>query len=228
MSDHDRYIPGVPCWVDSSQADPQAAVAFYRQLFGWEAQNVMPPGSGGEYHVATIRQEPVAGIGSQPEGSAPKPAWDTYIWVDSADETADRVRAAGGTVLSEPSDVGPFGRTAVFADPGGATFSIWQAGEHRGATVVNEHGAVNFNNLHTKDPERAEAFYAAVFGWDLLRAGESMLGWALPAYGDFLEGLRPGMREQMKTMGAPDRFEEVVAAVVPIAGDEPEHWSVTF
>jgi hypothetical protein len=31
--------------------------------------------------------------------------WNTCIWVDSADETAARVRDAGGTVLTEPFDV---------------------------------------------------------------------------------------------------------------------------
>ena len=43
MSDQDRYIPGVPCWVDTTQPDPEAAVAFYGGLFGWEFEDVMPP-----------------------------------------------------------------------------------------------------------------------------------------------------------------------------------------
>ena len=56
--------------------------------------------------------------------------WNTYIWVDDADETADKVRAAGGTVLIEPFDVMDAGRMAVFADPEGAVFCVWQAKEH--------------------------------------------------------------------------------------------------
>jgi predicted enzyme related to lactoylglutathione lyase len=35
------------------------------------------------------------------------------------------------------------------------------------------------------------------------------------------------MRENMKTMGAPDRFEEVVASVAADE-DQPPHWGVTF
>jgi hypothetical protein len=31
--------------------------------------------------------------------------WNTYIWVESADETAAKVREAGGSVLAEPFDV---------------------------------------------------------------------------------------------------------------------------
>ena len=36
MSERDGYIPGVPCWADTGQPDPRAAVEFYGGLFGWE------------------------------------------------------------------------------------------------------------------------------------------------------------------------------------------------
>ena len=39
MSERDGYEPGVPCWVDTRQPDPQAAVDFYTRLFGWEARD---------------------------------------------------------------------------------------------------------------------------------------------------------------------------------------------
>ncbi len=230
MSKQDRYIPGVPCWVDTSQADPEAATRFYGELFGWTFEDVMPPDSPGRYVLASRPGGNVAAIGSQPEGAPREAAWDTYIWVEDADETAEKVRAAGGTVVLEPYAVGPFGRTAVVADPAGATFSLWQAGTHRGAAVVNEHGSVNFNNLHTRDAEGSKAFYGAVFGWDLLGVGDYNM-WALPAYGDFLEARNPGQRENMTSMGAPERFQEVVASLVRIGDDEPDatsHWSVTF
>ena len=41
----DRYIPGVPCWVDTNQPDAQAAATFYTGLFGWEMEDVTPPGA---------------------------------------------------------------------------------------------------------------------------------------------------------------------------------------
>jgi uncharacterized protein len=230
MSEQDRYIPGVPCWIDTSQPDPEAAVAFYRDLFGWELEDVMPPGSPGPYYIARIHGGDVAGIGAQPEGGPPTAVWNTYVWVTDADETAEKVRAAGGTVLMEPGDVGDAGRMAVFADPAGAAFRVWQAGEHRGATVVNEHASLNFNNLQTRDLDGARAFYGAVFGWDDLDMGGGA-AWALPGYGDFLEERRPGMREGMKEMGAPERFEDVVASLAAIPDDQPDvapHWGVTF
>jgi predicted enzyme related to lactoylglutathione lyase len=220
MTNQDRYIPGVPCWIDTAQPDPEAAVAFYRGLFGWEFEDVMPPESPARYFVARLGGGDVAAVSSLPEGS--KTAWNTYIWVAGADETAAKVRAAGGTVLSEPMDAGDAGRMAVCADPAGAAFSIWQPNRHRGATVVNEPGSLNFNDLHTSDAEGARAFYGAVFGWDLLSGGM----WALPAYGDFLEARTPGTRERVAEFGGPPRFEDVVATLLRIDG--PARWGVTF
>jgi predicted enzyme related to lactoylglutathione lyase len=230
MSDQDRYIPGVPCWVDTTQPDPQAAAAFYGELFGWELEDVMPPGSAGKYYIARIRGGDVAAVGSQPEGAPPMAMWNTYVWVADSDETAARVRAAGGSVLMEPNDVGDAGRMAVFADPAGAAFSVWQANRHRGAAIVNEPGSLNFNDLNTRDRDGAKAFYGAVFGWELIDVGGS-LRWALPGYGDFLEQRNPGLRANMAKMGAPERFEDVVASLNPISDDGSDsspHWGVTF
>ena len=147
--------------------------------------------------------------------------------MESADETAAKVREAGGTVLMEPFDIFDSGRMAWFADPEGAEFGVWQPNQHRGAAVVNEPGSLNFNGLHTRDLEGAKAFYGAVFGWELLPMGM----WALPAYGDHLEALNPGTRERTAEMGGPTRFEEVVAAFTVISDDQPDtpaHWDVTF
>ncbi len=133
----------------------------------------MPEDAPGKYLQARLGGGLVAAVSSQME-SAPA-TWNTYIWVDSADETAAKVREAGGSVLSEPFDIFDSGRMAMFADPEGAVFGVWQPNQHRGAAVVNEPGSVNFNGLHTRDLEGAKAFYGAVFGWDALPMGM----WAL-------------------------------------------------
>jgi predicted enzyme related to lactoylglutathione lyase len=150
--------------------------------------------------------------------------------VTDADEAADKVRAAGGAVLREPYDVGDLGRMAVLADPAGAAFRVWQARGHRGAAVVNEHASVNFNDLHTRDLDGARSFYGAVFGWEVLDLGGGF-AWALPGYGDFLERRTPGLHERMTQMGAPARFEDVVASLSLISDDQPDvgaHWGLTF
>ena len=230
MAERDGYIPGVPCWVDTSQPDPEAAVVFYRGLFGWELEDAMPAGAPGSYFIGRIRGGDVAAIGSIPEGASPVAMWNTYVWVADADETAAKARAAGGGVVSEPFDVMDAGRMAVLTDREGAAFCVWQAKNHKGAKVVNEHGSLNFNGLATRDLEAAKAFYGAVFGWRTLALPSGVM-WTLPGYGDHLEETTPGLREQMGQMGAPDGFVDVVATLDPIVADDSEtspHWNVTF
>jgi predicted enzyme related to lactoylglutathione lyase len=231
MLERDGYMPGVPCWVDTSQPDPQAAVAFYSGLFGWDCENAMPPGSAISYFIARLRGGDVAAIASSPETAPATAAWNTYIWVQSADETAAKVRDAGGRVLTEPFDMGDAGRMAIFTDPAGAAFRVWQANEHRGARIVNEPGSLNFNGLNTRDVAGAKSFYGSVFGWEVLALGGGAAEmWRLP-YGKFLEQRDPGLRERMAQSGAPAGFEDAVATLNPIADDQPDvppHWSVTF
>jgi uncharacterized protein len=231
VPERDGYIPGVPCWIDTSQPDPEAAVDFYNALFGWEFEDVMPPGAPGKYFIGRIRGLDVGAVGSIPEGAPQVATWNTYIWVDSADDTAAKVKEAGGSVMMEPFDIMDSGRMAVFTDPEGAVFMVWQANQHRGSQLVNEHGSNNFNNLNTRDLESAKAFYGAVFGWETLDLDGGAVMWALPAYGDHLEELTPGLRKGMEEMGAPRGFEDVVAGINLIRDDQPDtpaHWGLTF
>jgi len=174
MSERNGYEPGVPCWVDTRQPDPRAAVDFYTQLFGWEAE------TSGEYTFCRLRGRDVAAI-----AAGESSAWSTHIWVDSADETAARVTDAGGRVVTAPFDVPGAGRTAVLADPAGAEFSVWQPAGHKGAERVNEPGAWAMSALSTPDLEGAKAFYGSVFGWetDTFAIGdlEATL-WRLPGF----------------------------------------------
>jgi len=231
MPERDGYMPGVPCWIDTSQPDPQAAVAFYGGLFGWEFEDQMPPDAPGNYFIARLRGGDVAAVSTPPEGAPPMAMWNTYIWVDSADDTAGKVRDAGGQVVTDPFDVMDAGRMAVVTDPEGAVFCLWQANQHKGAQIVNEQGSLNFNGLNTRDLDGAKAFYGSVFGWDVLDLGGGGQMWQVPGYGDFLEKTDPGLRKRMQEAGAPPGFEDVVAQITPIPDDQPDtpaHWSVTF
>jgi uncharacterized protein len=231
MPDRDGYIPGVPCWIDTSQPDPEAAAAFYGGLFGWEVEETMPAEVPGNYLAAKIRGRDVAAIASIPEGAPAEAAWNTYVWVEDADETAAKVRDAGGGVTAEPFEVGEAGRMGWFTDAEGASFRVQQANKHRGAQVVNEHGTVNFNDLHTRDPEAARRFYGAVFGWETFGLEGGFQAWTLPGYGDHLEKADPELRTRLAETGGPEGFEDVVASLVPIGDgqpDTPPHWGVTF
>jgi hypothetical protein len=158
----EKYENGIPSWVDMSSADLPKARAFYAGLLGWETPEG-PPEAGG-YSVCLLHGKSVAGLGPQMNPEAP-PAWMTYVNVDSADDTIDKVKANGGMVLAGPMDVMDVGRMAILADPQGAVIGLWQPGTHLGAEVVNEPGALCWNELVTNDLDGAKAFYKAVFGW---------------------------------------------------------------
>ena len=118
MLERDGYPAGVPCWIDTGRIDPQAAARFYGDLFGWEFQNRMPAARTGPVLVAQLQGRDVAAIGSQTD-PASAAVWNTYIWVESADEAAARAQDAGGTVVDAPFDVGEAGRMAGARRPAG-------------------------------------------------------------------------------------------------------------
>jgi uncharacterized protein len=159
------YIQGTPCWVDLMADDRQAAVDFYTDLFGWTAQ-VGAPETGG-YTMCLLGGRPVAGIGqamAMGDQPAPPTAWTTYLASDDADATAAQIAAAGGQVLMPPMDVLTVGRMFLAADPTGAVFGVWQAGDFFGAQTVNEPGTLCWNEANSRDAETAGRFYTAAFG----------------------------------------------------------------
>jgi uncharacterized protein len=224
MSERERYPAGVPCWVETLQWDAQAALDFYGPLFGWEfiGPALMPGEPPGEYFVARVRGRDVAGIGSLRDPSrAREPTWSTYVRVDSAEETVEKAKKAGGSIREGPFDVPPAGRMAVLVDPAGATLCIWEARGREGAQLVNEPGTWAMSSLHTSDPQGSMAFYGAVFGWQsepFGAAGVPMTLWRLPGYVG-------GEAEQPVP-------RDLVAVMLPIAAGPPSarqpHWSVDF
>lgn len=164
MSERASYAPGTPSWVDLGTPDIEAAVEFYGSLFGWDIPESENAEQTGGYRQAMLNGKPVAGMMPLMQEGQP-PAWSTYVSVADADATAAAVKQAGGNVIAEPMDVMDLGRMAIFADPTGAVFGIWQPGTFPGAALVNEPGAISWNELNTRDLEAAKAFYGAVFGW---------------------------------------------------------------
>ena len=233
MQERDEYPAGVPCWVTTAQPDPEAAAAFYGGLFGWEFEDEAPAGAPRPYLVGRLEGREAGAVTALPEDGPPGAAWFTYVRVERADDAAARVREAGGSALMEPSDAYDAGRMAVFADPSGAAFCVWEAREFPGARVVNEPGAWVFSELNTRDPEGAAAFYGPVFGWEVSSLGAGFTMWRLPGYGDHLAAREPGLRERLARDGAPEGFEDAVAWLVPMSDDQfppevPPHWSITF
>jgi predicted enzyme related to lactoylglutathione lyase len=217
MSERDTYQSGVPCWVDTLQADPQAAAKFYAALFEWDVDDQLPGESPPSYLVGSLRGRDVAAVGSRPSEDVP-PDWNTYVQVDRVDEVAARAVDAGGSIAREPFESFDGGRMAVLSDPAGAAFSVWQPGTHGGAQLVNEPGAWAMSIVNTPDVEGAKRFYGALFGWgtQTFDAGAVELTmWRLPNY--------VGGEPQQPVP------RDVVAVMAPLHGDDAApHWSVNF
>ena len=167
MSERDGYANGVPCWVAAVHPDPGGAARFYAELFGWDAEDLMPAESDESYIVCRLRGRDVAAVVSPgPAPRPPEPVWGTHVWVDDAGATVEAAVAAGGSVIAEPFDSPGGGRVAVLADPAGAAFCLWEPTDRRGAQLVNEPGAWAMSLLSTPDTDAAKDFYGAVFGWE--------------------------------------------------------------
>jgi uncharacterized protein len=164
MTEITTYAPGIPCWVDLATPDLDGSVDFYGSVLGWDVPESENAEQTGGYRIATSRSKSAAGMMPMMQEGQP-PAWTTYVSVDDADAAAEKVKGAGGQVLAEPMDVMDLGRMAVFADPAGAVFGVWQPASFTGAEVVNEPGALSWNEVNTRDPDATKAFYGAVFGW---------------------------------------------------------------
>ena len=165
MPARDSYAQGTPNWVDLQTTDQAAAKAFYSGVFGWSYDD-QPMDADAVYSIAKIGDALVAAIAPQsPElkaAGAPS-MWNTYLAVDSVDDATAKVAAAGGTVAMAPFNVMDAGRMSFVMDPSGAAVALWQANQHIGAGLVNEPGAVIWNELITDNPA-AVSFYEQVLG----------------------------------------------------------------
>jgi uncharacterized protein len=165
MAERTNYTPGTFSWVELATTDQPAAKSFYMELFGWDANDV-PMDDGSAYSMMSIDGKDVAAISPQREAGVP-PTWNSYVTVDNADDTVEQAKSLGGTVHVPAFDVFDVGRMAVIQDPQGAYFMTWQPKQHIGASLVNAHGALSWNELGTTDMDAAAQFYGGLFGWTM-------------------------------------------------------------
>ncbi|MFJ9608851.1 VOC family protein [Kitasatospora sp. NPDC101176] len=220
------YATGTPCWVDLMAKDQQQALDFYRDLLGWQGQP--GPAEFGGYAVCELAGKAVAGIGPAmaPEGMPEPPTvWTSYLASSDAQATQDAIVAAGGTLIVPVTDVGDLGRMLVAADPQGAVFGVWQPGTFFGARIVNEAGALTWNELHTSDVAAATAFYGEALGIEVKRMEDAEVDyWALNV-GDravggatLLANDPPGTPAHWLTYFAVDDVDSTVDALVKRGG----------
>ncbi len=167
MAEFSSLPPGAFSWVELATTDRKAGVAFYRELFGWGV-NDHPMGPDEVYSMFTLRDKEVAAASAMraPERQSGAPShWNIYVTVANAAEAASRAQSLGGKVLAPAFDVMDAGRMAVLQDPTGAVINVWEPKNRIGVRILNEPGAMCWNELTTNDPAAAEAFYVPLFGW---------------------------------------------------------------
>ena len=136
------------------------------------------------------------------------PHWLSYISVTSADETTEKAKNAGATILKGPFDVMTVGRMAVIQDPTGAVFALWQAGTSKGAGIYNVPGSFCWNELATTDTNKAGDFYSTTFAW-----GKDVQNFGPMEYTMFKNG---------------DKSAGGMFGITPEMGNVPPHWLVYF
>lgn len=165
MSDHGRFI-----WYELITPDMAGAKRFYGDLVGWTAQDLPPmPGGGEPYAIFSADGNGVAGVMNRGEAmKAMPPSWTGYVCVNDCDAAAAKVKALGGSVMSEPLDIPGIGRFAVVADPSGAVFAIMKPTPPEGGrpqVPPGTEGHTSWHELYGGEPEAGLAFYRELFGW---------------------------------------------------------------
>jgi predicted enzyme related to lactoylglutathione lyase len=229
MPTRDGYVRGVPNWVDLATSDQAASKEFYGGLFGWTYDD-LDMGDGATYSMAQLHGRAVAAVAPMPRDLAAQgvpPHWQMYVAAPDVDAATAEVAGAGGTVLAGPFDVFEAGRMSVIADPLGAVFHLWQAKDHIGAELVNEHGAFCWSELMAQDVQSAAAFYETVTGLRMVDApmedGTTYTGFSLDGTVEtFLAGTReppmPGMPAVWTVYFGADDVDAVAARTTELGG----------
>ena len=160
MPEFQNDTAGAPVWADLSAPDRLAAIAFYRELFGWHVDESSFPTTG--YTYFELSGQRVAGLAE----SAGYPGWNIYLQTEDARASAELVTAAGGEALAVVP-FGPTGTVGHFLDPHGVWIGGWQAGSHSGFGVTDEPGAPTWFELHTRHYPESIEFFTRAFGWEV-------------------------------------------------------------
>lgn len=206
----DRFAPGDFCWIEVATSNQNAAKSFYSALFGWTAKDV-PTGPDRVYSLMELDGRIAAGLYTMHEeerNAGIPPNWKLYIATANADETAKKAGELGAKVIDSPFDIMDRGRAAVFHDPCGAPFQVWQPNKRTGLGVIGDPGSFCWADLITSDQARAKTFYESLFGWKLTPGQDKESGYLHIVNGEKYIGGVPPTRQN--------------------SGSEPPHWLIYF
>ena len=208
MTVRDRYADGEPCWADVVSPDPVATQRFYGAVFGWTFVESGP--DLGDYRMCFKDGRSVAGIPPPPAGVHAPPMWSVYLASSDVNATATRAEELGAKTMLGPLEIPGSGHMLFSFDPAGATFGVWQPGNHTGAQLYGEPGAISWAELMTRDPEAADAFYGGLFDYEQQQIGDG-------ASFDYSVWSLAGRQVAGRMRMGPDFRAEV-----------PPHWLVCF
>ncbi|MFF7531579.1 VOC family protein [Streptomyces bobili] len=154
---------GTPCWADAMFSDLEGAKRFYGDVLGWTFGE--SSSEYGNYTQAYADGKAVAAVVPPMPGQEGQSAWCLYLAAEDAAGTAAKIRENGGEVLMEPMQVGEFGTMCLAREPSGAVFGVWQAGSHEGFEAMGVPGAYAWAEVFTREPEKADTFLSAVYGY---------------------------------------------------------------
>jgi predicted enzyme related to lactoylglutathione lyase len=164
MPTRDEAPIGAPCWIDLFTSDTDTIRSFYGGLFDWTSEDAGPDYGG--YINFSKDGAPVAGCMHNDGSTGTPDAWSVYLATDDAQKVAEATATHGGQVIVPAMAVMALGTMVVVSDAGGAAIGGWQPGEHRGFRLIDEPGAPNWFELHTRGYDASVRFYEDVFKWD--------------------------------------------------------------
>ncbi|WP_164115433.1 VOC family protein [Sphingorhabdus sp. Alg239-R122] len=109
-------------WNELVTSDPEGAISFYTEQFGWEKTDEMDMGPMGTYHLLGHGYG-LGGVMQKPD-EMPVSAWAYYFRVADIDAAVKTINAKGGQVFMGPQEI-PDGNFVLNGiDPQGAVFAL--------------------------------------------------------------------------------------------------------
>lgn len=207
---HGRFV-----WAELMTPDPKAAEAFYTKVVGWTTEAF--PGSGMPYTVWKAGSQGIGGMMAttdEMKAAGVPPHWMIYVGVTDIEAAVGKAQSLGGRVQVKPQEIPNVGVFSVLADPQGAVFAVLQPEGPSPDGPETDPGPleISWRELATSDLEGAKAFYAGLFGWEMLKPNDMGPLGIYQEFGRFGRALG-GMYKKPADMPAPPHW--LVYARVP-------------
>jgi predicted enzyme related to lactoylglutathione lyase len=110
--------------VELNTTDVAKAKNFYGKLFDWTMED-MPMEGGGAYTLISVGEGTGGGLMKNPMPNGPS-MWLAYVQVADLEAATKKVKALGGTVMKDVTEVMGMGWLAIIVDPTGAMLGLWK------------------------------------------------------------------------------------------------------